>query len=123
MFERAKNNTNDQCKRTSYYYYSTITADVNKANNEMLQDTSMMNSTSLIQSDTPADSYYNIKSYTDTEQQVNDGESDEPMFVDPGVEEDGIYNQLKSRRISAFTPYEIKYVFLFHVYFDSILYY
>ena len=113
MFERARNNTNEQCKRISYYYYSTITADVNTANNEMLHDTSLTDSIPLIQSEsshTPADSYYNINSYTDTEleQQVNDGESDEPMFVDPGVEEDCINNQLKSRRVSTFAPNDIK---------------
>ena len=112
MFEFAKNNTNDQCKRMSHYY-STIEDYVNTANNEMLHDTSMIDSLPLIQSEsshTPADSYYNINSYTDTEleQQISDGDSDEPMFMDPGVEEDGIYNWLKSRRVSTFTPYEIK---------------
>ena len=112
MFERARNNINDQCKRMSHYY-STIEDYVNTANNEMLHDTSMIDYLPLIQSEsshTPADSYYNINSYTDTEleQQVSDGESDEPMFMDPGVEEDGIYNRLKSRRVSTFTPYEIK---------------
>ena len=95
------------------HYYSTIEDYVNTANNEMLHDTSMIDSHPLIQSEsshTPADSYYNINSCTDTEfeQQVSDGESDEPMFIDPGVEEDGIYNRMKSRRVSIFTPYEIK---------------
>ena len=37
---------------------------------------------------------YNIISYTqsETEQQAADGESHEPMFVDPGAEENGIYS-------------------------------
>ena len=79
----------------------------------MLHDTSLTDSASLIQSEsshTPADSYYNINSYTDTElkQQVSDGESDELLFVDPGVEEDGIYNQLKSGRVFTFAPNDIK---------------
>ena len=68
------------------HYYSIIEDYVNTANNEMLHDTSMIDSHPLIQSEsshTPTDSYYNINSYTDTEfvQQV----SDEPMFMDPGV--------------------------------------
>ena len=110
MFEFTKNNTNDQCKRMSHYYL-TIEDYVNTANNEMLQHASITDSTPLIQSEsshTPADSYYNISSYTDTEQQVSDGGSNEPIFMDPGVKEDGIYNWLKSRRISLFTSYEIK---------------
>ena len=72
---------------------------------------SMTNSIPLVQSESshpPVDSYYNITGYTDIEHQVADGESDESVFVDPGVEEDGIYNTLKSRRVSTFTPYEIK---------------
>ena len=110
MFECAKNNTNDQCKRMSSYYFIT-NIDVNTTNNEVLHDASMTDSIPLVQSESshpPADSYYNITGYTDIEQQVADGKSDEPVFVDPGVEEDGIYSWLKSRRVSTFIPYEIK---------------
>ena len=94
------------------HYYSTIEDYINITDNEMLHDTSMMDSIPLVQSESshpPTDSYYNITGYTDIEPQVDDGESDEPVFVDPGVEEDGIYNKLKSRRVSTFTPYEIRY--------------
>ena len=111
MFECAKNNTNDQCKRMSSSYYFITNTDVNTTNNEMLHDTSMTDSIPLVQSESshpPVDSYYNITGYTDFEPQVADGESDESVFVDPGVEEDGIYSWLKSRRVSTFTPYEIK---------------
>ena len=84
---------------------------MNTTNNEVLHDTSMTDSIPLVQSQSshpPDDSYYNITGYTDNEQQAADGQSDEPVFVDPGVEEDGIYSWLKSRRVSTFTPYEIK---------------
>ena len=110
MFECAKNNTNDQCKRMSSSYFIT-NIDMNITNNEVLHDTSMTDSIPLVQSQSshpPVDSYYNITGYTDIEQQATDGQSDEPVFVDPGVEEDGIYSWLKSRRVSTFTPYEIK---------------
>ena len=109
MFEYAKNNTNDQCKRMSSSYFIT-NIDVNTTNNEMLHDKSMTDSIPLVQSESshpPVDTYYNITGYN-IEQQVADGQSDEPMFVDPGVEEDGIYSWLKSRKVSTFTPYEIK---------------
>ena len=109
MFEFAKNNTNDLCKKLSHYY-STIEDYINITENEILHDTSMMDSIPLVQSESshpPTDSYYNITGYTYIEQ-VGDGESDEPVFVDPGVEENGIYSWLKSRRVSTFTPYEIK---------------
>ena len=110
MFEYAKNNTNDQCKRMSSSYYFITNIDVNTTNNEMLHDKSMTDSIPLVQSESshpPVDTYYNITVYN-IEQQVADGQSDEPMFVDPGVEEDGIYSWLKSRKVSTFTPYEIK---------------
>ena len=93
------------------HYYSTIEDYINTNDNEMQHDTSITDSIPLVQSKPshpPVDSYYNITGYTDIEQQVDDGESDEPVFVDPGVEEDGIYNKLKSRRVSKFTPYEIQ---------------
>ena len=109
MFEYAKNNTNDQCKRMSSYYFIT-NIDVNTTNNEMLHDKSMIESIPLVQSESshpPVDTCYNITGYN-IEQQVADGQSDEPVFVDPGVEEDGIYSWLKSRKVSTFTPYEIK---------------
>ena len=92
------------------HYYSAIEDYINTNDNEMLHDTSMMDSIPLVQSESsrlPTDSYYNITGYTDIEQ-VGVGESDEPVFVDPGVEEDGIYNKLKSRRVPTFIPYEIK---------------
>ena len=112
MFECAKNNTNDQCKRmSSSYFITNIESDVNTTNNEVLHDKSMTDSIPLVQSESshpPTDSYYKITGYTDIEPQVADGQSDEPVFVDPGVEEDGIYSWLKSRRISTFTSYEIK---------------
>ena len=110
MFEFAKNNTSDQCKRMSHYY-STIEDYINLTDNETLHDASMTDSIPLVQSESshpPTDSYYNFTGYTDIEQQVADGQSDEPVFVDPGIEEDGIYNKLKSRRVSTFTPYEIQ---------------
>ena len=49
MFECAKNNTNDQCKRMSSSYFIT-NIDVNTTNNEMLHDTSMTDSIPLVQS-------------------------------------------------------------------------
>ena len=108
IFELAKSNTNDHCKRTSHYY-STIDDYMNIIDNGMLHDTSMTDSTALIQSTDSPDSYYNINSSADAElQQVINSESDEPMFVDPGVEEDHIYSWLKSRKVSTFTSYEIK---------------
>ena len=88
------------------HYYSTIDDCVNVIDEGMLHDTPMTDSTALIGSDSP-DSYY-INSSADTEQQVVNSESDEPVFVDPGVEEDGIYSWLKSRKISTFTSYEIE---------------
>ena len=109
MFEFTKNNTNDQCKRISSSYYFITNVDVNTTNKEILHDTSMTDSIPLVQSESshpPVDTYY-ITGYN-TEQQVADGQSDEPVFVDPGVEEDGIYSWLKSRKVSTFTPYEIK---------------
>ena len=105
IFECAKNNTNDQCKRMSHYY-STIDDYVNVIDEGMLHDIPTTDSTALIGSDSP-DSYY-INSSADTEQQVVNNESDEPVFVDPGVEEEGIYSWLKSRKISTFTSYEIE---------------
>ena len=120
IFECAKNNTNDQCKRMSYYY-STIDDCVNVIDEGMLHDTSLTDSTALINSvkdlvciDNP-DSYYNINSIADTEQQVVNSESDEPVFVDPGVEEDGIYSWLKSRKISTYNMtifYTTKYLYV-----------
>ena len=90
------------------HYYSTIDDYVNVIDDGMLHDTSMTDSTALIQLksvDSQAGSYYNIN---DTEQQVVNSESDEPVFVDPGVEENGICSWLKSRKIPTFKPDEIK---------------
>ena len=101
LFEYAKNNTNDHCKRMSHYY-STID-DVNL--NNVMYDTPMTDSIALIQSETPHGPYYNINSSTGIN--VN-GESDEQVYVDPGFEEDGIYSWLRSRKISTIRPYEIK---------------
>ena len=109
MFEFAKNNTNDHCKRMSHYY-STIDDYINITDDGMLHETSMTDSIALIQSDSShiPDSYYNIGSCTDTEPQVVRSGSDEPIFIDPGVEEDNIYSWLKSRKISPFRPHDIK---------------
>ena len=106
IFERAKDNANDQCKRMSHYY-STIDDYVNVIDDGMLHDVSM-DSTALIQSksvDSQTGSYYNI---IDTVNDTVNSESDEPVFVDPGVEEDGICSWLKSRKIPSFKPHEIK---------------
>ena len=109
MFESAKNDTNDSCKRMSHYY-STIDDYVNTLNNGILHDTAMTDSTALIQSASShsPDSYYNIDRSVVTKQHVSNNESDEPVFVDPGVEEDNIYSWLKSMKISTFRPSEIK---------------
>ena len=94
MFECAKNNTNDQCKRMSSSYYFITNTDVNTTNNEMLHDTSMTNSIPPVCNQNHhvlqlTHTSYNIISYTqsDAEQQAADGESHEPMFVDPSAKE------------------------------------
>ena len=78
----------------------------------MLRGTSMTDSTVLIPSKPmdSTDTYHNINSsVAETEQQIVKNESDGSKFVDPGVEEDGIYSWLRrSKRISTFRPYEIK---------------
>ena len=93
MFEFAKNNTSDQCKRMRHYY-STIEDYINITDNEMLHDTSMTNSIPPLCSQNHhilklTHTSYNIISYTqsDAEQQAADGESHEPMFVDPSAKE------------------------------------
>ena len=95
MFEFAKDNANDHCKRMAQCYL-TLDDDLNSIDNEILHDTLSTDSIALIKN-------YNAG----TEQQVN-SESDEPMFVDPGVEEDSICSWFKSRKIPTFEPHKIK---------------
>ena len=83
---------------------------VNSTDDVMMHDRSMTDSCTALIQPKPMDSastYYNINNSVDTEQHVVN-ESDEPKFVDPGVEEGNIYSWLRSKRISTFRPYEIK---------------
>ena len=104
MFKLSEVNTSDHCKRLKSWYQSTLQESAVKTSslcsNVPFPDVVNMEHSPLIVDDS---SYL---SDANTSQLVSS--TDEPLYEDPGCEEDEIYNLFKGRKISKLRPCQVK---------------
>jgi len=104
MFTISEVNTSDRCKRLKFWYQSTLQESAAK--------------TLSLCSNVPFPDVFNMELsplITDDSSYLSDGNAnqlvsstDEPLYEDPGCEEDEVYSLFKGRKISKLRPHQVK---------------